>query len=121
MAITSMKKVFNIDEEEYGFLAGDQNPMAGGNTISLTCPKVTACLSGTGPDTNNADGIFDNDKACKPSFSKKVNRAKAISCKLEKNGNWLAKLNAEGKITDGTRFTIHFLNGNVNDPYATTR
>lgn len=121
MAITSTKKIFIVNDEEYGFAAGDQTPMAGGKSISLTCPKITGAISGTGPDTNNADSIFDNDPACKPTFAKKVNRAGAISVELEKNGMWLAKLNGAGKIPNGTRFTVHFLNGNITKPYATTR
>lgn len=120
MAITSLDKVFTVSDEEYGY-ASAQLPVAGSDSIGLSCPKITGNLSGIGPDSNSADGIFDNDKACKPTYAKTVSRANGISVTLEKNGLWMAKLNTAGMIPKGTRFTIHFLNGNIDKPYATTR
>ena len=121
MAITSMEKVFQVEDEEYGYSAVDQYPTAGGNAISLVCPKITGCLTGKGVDTNNADGIFDNDPACKPTFAKKVNRAGAISVPMSKNGLWLGSLTSNGKVAAGTPFSIHFINGNIAKPFATSK
>ena len=120
MAITSMQKIFDVEDEEYAFAAENFPPVGGGQTIPLVCPKVMGCLSGTGPDANPADSIFDNDPACKPSFAKKVNRAKSLAVTVEKNQTWLAKLSG-GIVPKGTRFTIHFLNKNIAKPYTTTR
>lgn len=119
MAITNLDKVFEVEDSEYAY-AGEQLPQAGTDSISLTIPKVTGNLTGTGPDSNAADGIFDNDSSCKPSFAKKVNRAKALSVPLEKNGLWLGHLNGSAMIPKGAQFRVHFINRNIHKPRATT-
>lgn len=119
MAITTRDKVFEVEDSEFGY-AEKQLPVAGTDTIELFVPKIMGNLSGTGPDSNSADGIFDNDPACKPSFAKKVNRVKVINVPLEKNGLWLAHLTSEARIPKGAKFRVHFINKNIHNPYATT-
>lgn len=115
-----MSKVFKVDILEHCFTTEKGFPAAGGNSMKVTIPKLMSCLSGTGPDTCTADGIFDNDKACKPSFMKKVNRLKEVQPTLSKNGNWLAKLGPDGTIPKNTDFKIQFTNGNIADCFLTT-
>lgn len=119
MSLTSIDKIFEVEDSEYGY-ADEQYPVAGTDTVSLSVPKIMGNLSGIGPDSNAADGIFDNDPACKPSFAKKVNRAKYINVPLERNGLWLAHLTGEAKIPKGAEFRVHFLNKNIHNPHATT-
>lgn len=120
MAITTMDKVFEVEDSEYGYSYEDQYPKAGTDEIKIVVPKIMGNLSGTGPDSNAADGIFDNDPACKPSFAKKVNREKFLNIVLERNGLWLAHLNGVAKIPKGNKFRIHFTNKNIHKPTATT-
>lgn len=119
MAITTTDKIFEVGDSEYGY-GGGINPIPGKSSIGLYIPKIMGNITSTGPDNNAADGIFDNDTACKPSFSKKVNRTKGMSVTLEKNGLWMGTLNGGGQIPKGTRFRVHFLNGNLDKPYAST-
>lgn len=119
MSMTSTQKIFEVENSEYGY-ADEQLPVAGTDSIGLRIPKIMGNLSGTGPDNNAADGIFDNDPACKPSFAKKVMRAKVLNVPLEKNGLWLAHLNGGAKIPKDAKFRIHFINKNIHNPYATT-
>ena len=119
MSITTPDKIFEVDDSEYGY-GGGTTSIPGQSSISLYIPKIMGNIGGTGPDNNAADGIFDNDSACKLSFAKKVNRAKSMSVTLEKNGLWLATLDGGGMIPKGTKFRVHFLNGNIDKPYAST-
>lgn len=125
MAITSTAKIFGVEGNEYGYSFIDQLPMPGTDTIKLVIPKIMGSLSGIGPDNNNADGMFDNDTACKPAYAKKVSRSEFLVVPLEKNGLWMAHLlfsNILGKpaILKGTKFRIHFINENIHQPTATT-
>ena len=119
MSLTSVDKIFEVEDSEFGY-ADEQLPVAGTDTISLSVPKIMGNLSGIGPDSNSADGIFDNDPACKPSFAKKVMRVKSINVPMEKNGLWLAHLNGSSNIPKGAKFRVHFINKNIHNPHATT-
>ena len=117
MAITSMEKIFSVDDEEYGFSFEDQT--FNGATLKMVIPKTTGSLSGTKIDSNSADGIFDNDKECKPSFDKKVNRGEYVTVPIDTTGNWIARLSGGNTILKGEKFSIHFLNSDIQKQFVT--
>lgn len=119
MAITSMTKIFAVSTEEYGFAEGGK-PLAGGKYLNMNIPKLNGYSASKGTENLSADSMFDNDPACKITYSKKITKSKLISCQLLKNGNWLNKLNASGNIPGGTKFTVRFINSDINKPYVTT-
>ena len=113
--ITNLERIFYIENDEYGYTGGVK-PVARSSSLSLSIPKITGAISGTGTDSNNADGIFDNDPACKPSYSKKVNRKNTVTVPVERGSSWLTTINSGGNIPKGTQFTVRFLNGNPQKP-----
>ena len=117
MAITSMNKIFAVDDEEYGFSFETQPFNA--ESLKMVIPKTTGSLSGTKQDSNAADRIFDNDPACKPSFAKKVNRGEYVTVPIDPSGNWIVRIIEGGKIAKDSRFSIHFLNGDIQRQFVT--
>lgn len=120
MSITALKKVFNVGESEYAYLAEATAPTSTGK-VSLHIPKLMGNLNGEGPDTINTSGLFANSKECMPVFSTKVTRVKSIRAQVKKNCNWLGKVNSAGVVPAGTQFIVEFLNGNIASPYVTTK
>ena len=117
MSITTQNKVFEVSDFEYGYTVNNtQNP--GGLKIELFIPKIMGDITSTGPDSNSADGIFDNDSSCKPSFLKKVNRKKSMVVSIEKNVMWMSSISSSGNVPVGTKFKVSFFNKNIDKPYA---
>jgi tricorn protease-like protein len=121
MSITGFNKIFTVESSEYGYAASSFKPVHSGKNISIYVPKIMGAITGTGKDTIVANKMFDNDDACKITYSKTVNRAKAFSPTVDTNCNWLDKLNSAGLVPKGTRFNVEFLNGNIATPYVTTK
>ncbi len=117
MSITTTDKIFIVDDEEYGFSYETQ--LFNAETLKMVIPKTTGSLSGTKLDSISADRIFDNDKACKPTYSKKVNRGDYVTVHIDRSGNWITRLIADRKIPKGAKFSVHFVNGDLQRQFVT--
>lgn len=121
MSITNRDKVFDVNDSEYGYTVSTFRPVASGSKINLYVPKIMGAITDTGIGTIAINGLFANDKSCKPTFATKVLRSKSFAVTLKDNCNWLDKVNGSGVVPSGTMFTVEFLNGSIAEPYATTK
>ena len=121
MSITNRDKIFNVNESEYGYSVSAFKPVPSGSKITLYVPKIMGAITDTGTGSIVINGLIANDKACKPVFATKVSRSKAFSVTIKENCNWMDKISGSGVVPKGTMFNVEFLNGNILEPYATTK
>lgn len=127
MSMTSTDKIFNVNEQEYGFCINSFKPVASGNTIDMYIPKLMGGMSSSSenksitPENVAINNLFDNARECKPTFSNKIIKANSLSVVLKDNCNWLNKVSSSGIVPRWTMFTIEFLNGCISRPYVTTK
>lgn len=121
MSMTSTDKIFNVNEQEYGYCCNSFKPVASGNSIAMYVPKLMGNIKSVTPETIVINNLFDNANDCKPVFAKKVTKSKSLMALLKENCNWLDKVTGSGIVPKGTMFTIEFLNGCISNPYVTTK
>ena len=102
MSTTGFDMIYSIDNQEYGFVPENFKPMRRQERITLVVPRIMSSLTATGTGNITANKLFANDSECK------IN-------------TWMDKINSDGEVEEGRKFTVDFINGNIQYPYATTK
>lgn len=121
MSITNFEKIFIVGENEYGYSSDKFLPIPSGKTINMYVPKLMGAITSIGTESITINGLFANDAECKPTYTTKVKKTNYMAVKLKDNCNWLNKINSDGYIEKGTKFTVEFLNANIASPFTTTK
>lgn len=117
MAITSVRKIFTIDDEEAATTVGYQFPA---RSLNIDCKKIMENL-GRGTRGNAADSIFDNDSSCKPSFARRVHLTDILNIPVGGYGDFSTRVDGSGRIPPGTPVVLRLPNKNIHKAYIVPR
>lgn len=118
MSASLFKKVFSVDDSEYGFVAEDIKLIESLSEINLVIPKLMGALSTNNKSTGvNLNLILQNSSECKPSFGNTINFSQSIKVPITTGINLSKYTDNNGILKKGTRLVVHFVNGNVNSAY----
>ena len=117
MAITSVHKIFIIDDEESATTVGYHFPA---RSLNIDCKTIMENL-GRGTRGNGADSIFDNDSSCKPSFDRRVHLNDILNVPVGGYGDFSRVVDGSGRIPPGTPVVLRFPNKNIHKGYIVPR
>ena len=121
MSLTSLDKIFTVEEQEYGFAAESFRPVASDGKMKVYIPKLMGDIRKVGSEGLVTNSLFDNATECKPIYKTTVCHSNQLEVTIKSNCNWLDKVDENGIVPKGTVFNIEFLNKNISEPYATTK
>ena len=121
MSTTGFDMIYSIDNQEYGFVPENFKPMRRQERITLVVPRIMSSLTATGTGNITTNKLFANDSECKINNQKSVKPAKAFTVEMQDSNTWMDKINSDGEVEKGRKFTVDFINGNIQYPYATTK
>lgn len=121
MSITGFDMIYSIDNQEYGYVPEDFKPKRRQERISLVVPRIMGALTATGTANITGNKLFVNGKECKINFNKSIKFGKAFTVELQDSNTWIDKIDKDGNVVKGKKFTVDFINGNIQYPYATTK
>ena len=78
-------------------------------------------LTATGTANITGNKLFANGKECKINFNKSIKFGKSFTVELQDSNTWIDKIDKDGNVVKGKKFTVDFINGNIQYPYATTK
>lgn len=121
MSMTGTDKIFKINDTEYGYNVYSFMPGPSGLKIEVYVPKLMGAITDEGERYIDNDKLFINADECMPLYDRKIKLTKSFHATLKNNCMWLDKINSAGVCVKNTQFVIEFLNGNITQPYVTTK
>lgn len=119
--ISGFSKIFQVENSEYGYAAEDFLPVKYGEYISLYIPKLTGAINEVGIESINMKNIISNSSECMPRISTKIAITNSINVMVRSYGGWETKVDKNGIVKKGTPFIVEFINGDIQNPYVTTK
>ena len=121
MSLTSNKKIFEVNESEYGYNRYGFTPGPVGMNIDVYVPKLTGTIVDEGYKFIKSNKLFINSDECPVKYNDNIYLTKSFYAKLKDNCSWMGKMNSVGIVPANTKFVIEFVNGNIKEAYLTTK